>query len=351
MLTRRAALLGLPWLLSGCPNDQSLVLVGGDTVNAADIDREPLRLMPTGALLLATLDAPSLFQSSAGGDVARVVQNLLPVGPEAGVVAQRDVKRVWGGVYAMQGADFLAVVQGQFNVEALQRAAQARVQTPSGAPLVATRYGSYDIYTVANMGFVPLTNQTILSGNETSMRRALDRLRYGRLTVDLPGWMTDLLAQVTGGARVQAAGVPGMPPVATPRNENAAFALVGDISREGVVAAASERLPFLTDLGMMRVLGNFASPGMNLVGSLTYPGEEQARLGAERLDDLQKLAYLASLMATWGFGGRMPEMEVVQQGSSVAFATKLDTSLVSLMFRMIADLTAQKPATPGFWGF
>lgn len=355
MSRRRAlALLALLALPLGCKTDQTLVFVGGEPVDATEVDRDPLMLLPSGALVLGTLDAAALFRSSAAGEVNRIVSNLIPLGPESNFVPQRDVERVYGAVYAMQGADFVAVVQGRFDLAALERAAQARAQTPSGAPLVVTRYGDRNLYTVANIGFTPLTPRTVISGNETGMRRALDRLRYRQAPGQgIPTWMRELLEQAVGSA------TPGMPPsapgappstTATP-GARPAFAMVGDVSGQGVVAAAGERLPFLSGLGMVRVLGNFESPGMNVVGSLTYADEQGAEVGAERLSDVQKLAYLATLMSTWGFGGRMPEMEVQRQGTDVAFATELDTTLMNVVLRAIADVLAPvQDRPPTFWG-
>lgn len=340
--TRRQALALLSLLALGCSTNQNLVLIGGEPTNPADVDRAPLDLLPTGALVLGTLDAAALFRSSAAGDVGRIINNVVPVGREANFDAQRDVQRVYGAVYAMQGADFVAVVQGTFDLLALENAAAARAQTPSGAPLVVTQYGDKRLYTVANVGFVPLTNHTILSGNETGMRRALDQLRY-RQGSGIPDWMRELLEQVVA--------PPPAPGTAPAPGAKPAFAMVGDVAGQGVIAAAGDRLPFLAGLGMMRVLGNFEPPGMNVVGSLTYADEETAKVGSERLSDVQKLAYLASLMSTWGFGGRMPDMEVQRQGTNVSFATELDTSLMSIMLRAIADvLSPTKGSPPTFWG-
>ena len=56
----------------------------------------------------------------------------------------------------MQGADFCAVLQGRFDVPAIERAASARAATPSGVALVKTRYGDNDLYTVANVGSTSL---------------------------------------------------------------------------------------------------------------------------------------------------------------------------------------------------
>jgi len=315
-------LLAAALTLVGCPKtDQSLVLIGGEQLSAETIDSQPLNILPSGALVLGTLDAAALFKTNLGAQVGQIVAKVLPLGPESGFVPARDVHRIYGAIYAMQGADFAAVVQGNFNVAAIQQAADRQAQTPSGAQLVRTRYGSYDIYTVANVGFVVLTQRTILSGNETGMRRALDRLRHGPLNSALPAWMVELLQEQPGTQTGQAA-----------------FAVVGDVTGQGVVAAAGERLPFLASLRLVRVRGNFQPPGMNVVGSLTYADAESATKGAVGLGQLQQYAYLATLLATWGFGGRTPDLEVTQQEANVAFATQIDTGTISALLSLMVNM-------------
>jgi hypothetical protein len=314
MMLRRE-LLGLAALgVLGCSGDQSLVLIGGERVDAASIDRDPLRVLPSGAILLGNLHADRLFATALGGQAARVVASFVPIGAESGFSLQRDVRRVVGAVYTMQGADFCAVLQGTFDVAAIERAAQARMQTPSGQPLVKTDYGGYAMYTVANIGFVLLTPQTLLSGNETGMRRALDRLRFGPLELSLPAWTTSVLADPA-----------------------AAFSWAGDVGAAGVLDAASDRLPFVRGLKIVRALGNFEPPGVNVVGSLTYGDATQAAQAAPTLGELSRIAYFVSLLSTWGFGGQLPPMEVSARGADVAFATKLDTSLASTLLGAIAD--------------
>jgi hypothetical protein len=313
---RRLVLLVLGMALAGCPPDQTLVVIGTATVEPARIDQQPLDLLPSGALLVGNLDARALFQSSLGPQMSQVVANLLPLGRESNFVAERDVSRVVGGIYAMQGADFVAVVQGNFDIASIEAAARARAATPSGTPLVETRYGTFTLYTVANVGFVPLTQFTIVSGNETGMRRALDRLRYGRLQNDLAPWMSELLA-----------------------HERAAFVVAGDVGSQGVIEAAAGRLPFVSGLELVRILGNFEEPGMNVVGSLTYRSEEQAQAGAVALDQIRQLAAFASLLAILGFGGTAPAIDVAPQGTSVAFASKIDKTLAQLMLGLVIQAT------------
>ncbi len=335
------------WILClsmACKTDQTLVRIGGQPVDAAKVDASPLEVLPSGALFVGTLDAATLFSSNLGGPTAGIVNNLLPLGPESNFQAHRDVHRIYGAVYAMQGADFVAVLQGNFDVPAIQRAAQTRAATPSGLPLIVTRYGDHDMYTIANVGFVPLTAHTIVSGNETGMRRALDRLRYGQLKNDLPPWMVELLHQTSG---IAPAAPPGQPPTA---GERPAFVMVGDVGGGSVLQGGAQQIPFLDGMTLVRVLGNFKPPGMNVVGSLSYSDDAKASAGAQNLAQVQQLAYLASLFATWGFGGRMPDLNVQQQGKDVAFATQFDTSMLNLMLRMIGETLSARPGTTPFWG-
>ena len=306
-----AALVGLLGLVTlGCPRkDDSLILVGGATVDAATIDSDPLSVLPSGAIVIGQLDAQALFATSLGYKVGEIAANLLPLGAESNFVASRDVKRIYGATYTMQGADFCALLQGTFDVEAIRRAAQRSASTPSGVPIVQTSYGGNVLYTVANLGFAILTPNTILSGNETAMRRALDRLRVGKLEHSLAPWMHELFA-----------------------TQGAAFVLVGDLTGQGVVDAASSQLPFLAGLRLVRVLGNFRDPGTNVVGSLTYRDDAAATQGAQVLIQLPQMGgAILNLLAMFGFGPRIPALTVAQQGRDVAFSVSLEAATAALL--------------------
>ncbi len=325
MLRRAVLSLALAATLGGCPKpDETLVLVGGTHVSAARIDADPLGLLPAGAIVLGALDARALFATQLGAQTGAIVAQLLPLGPESNFNAARDVQRVYGAIYAMQGADFCAVLQGSFDAAAIEQAAQARARTPSGTPLVRTQYAGYAIYTVANLGFAVLTPHTILSGDETGMRRALDRLRYGKLDHELEPWMDELLVRQT-----------------------APFAVVGDLEQQGVVQAAAAQLPFLNGIKLVRVLGNFNPPGMNFVGSLTYRDAAAATQGAASMGQLRDLAGLATFFASLG-SAPAPKIDVRQQNRDVSFATSVDAGLVNVVLSMIAQ--AFRPGAASWLG-
>jgi hypothetical protein len=298
----------------GCGGDEGAVLLGGKRVSAAEIDADPLALLPSGIIMLSYLDAATLFSSKLGPDVSQLVTGLFPLGRESNFVPSRDVVKVYGGLYAMQGADFCVVLQGTFDEQAIRTSAETRAVTLAGTPLIRSRYADTDLFTAGNVGFVILTSHTILSGNETGIRRALDRLRYGKLERSMPSWMTDLVA-----------------------TKNAAFAVAGDFSAQPAVDAAGTSMPFVTGLRRVRVIGNFQPPGMNFAGALTYADPQSAANGASALANLQQLTSFVSMLSSWGMGGPVPPMKVAQSVNDVAFTLPLDESVVRILLRLSGD--------------
>src|SRR6185369_16970153 len=98
------------------------------------------------------------------------------------------------GLYSMSGADVAGVAIGRFNPQAIDQAADGVTQTPLGAPLVKTTYAKQTLYVSRNVGFAVLTPRTALFGDETGIRRALDRLSEGRASHDVPKWEDSVLA-------------------------------------------------------------------------------------------------------------------------------------------------------------
>ncbi len=306
---------------AGCSSSTDYGLIGGEKVDASLVDRDPLALLPRGVLVLGSLDAAAMFQSKWGPEAAQIVQTLLPLGPESNFVPQRDVTRVVSGVYAMQGADFCAVVQGNFDIPAIQRAVDARAIVIDGAPLVKTRYAGNDLYTASNFGFTLVTSHTVLSGNETGMRRALDRLRFGKLERSVPKWMLDLA-----------------------ETKNATMAIAGDLGAPNAVDVTSAKLPFLGSVRSVRVIGNFLPPGMNFAGTLSYADEAGAKTAAQALQQVQQVAQIASIFTSIGWGAAIPTPEIAVQQSDVAFTVKVNDSFVSALLKQFNE-TARSATT------
>lgn len=318
------ALLGT----TACSSAPSLVLVGGRNIDAATIDADPVALLPAGVVVLAYADLQALYQTPMGGDITTFISNFVPIGPESNFVPARDTTKFYGGIYAMQGVDFCAVTQGRFDVAAIQRAADARAASPSGAPLVKTRYADSDIYTVQNLGFVLVTPNTMLSGNEIGMRRALDRLRQSSMSRSIPRWMIETTE--TQGANLAFAGDFGADSIM------AADATGGVQSKPTpsaspalpAIDAASQTFPFLAGLRAVRGVGNFASPGLNVAGTLTYETEERAQAGGEALRNLASLNPFMNLLLAFGVGASLPTPQIARSGRDVAFTEPIDQRLL-----------------------
>lgn len=331
-----AALLGVA-SAGACASGPSLVPIGGKDVDPAQIDKEPIALLPSGVLLFGQVDLVALFQTPIGADIGALVQSLVPLGNESNFIPARDTQRTMLGVYAMQGVDFCAVTQGRFDVEAIRRAADARVTSPNGVPFVKSRYGQFDLYTVGNIGFVLLTPNTLLSGNETGMRRALDRLRYDRLRRSVPDWMV-ALTENKGSSFVVAGdfGASTVADGASPEKRPPFDPGPTGSAAEPVLEAAAANLPFLSGLRALRLLGNFLAPGLNFAGALTYASNEKASAGAESLRHLAELAQWANLLTSFGFGSSIQPAQIAIAEREVAFVQPVDTSIARAFLGMVS---------------
>ena len=312
-LAGASAALAASWALFGCAHDRALVLVGGEKIDATEVDRDPLALLPGGALAIGHLDASALFRARFGGDVNELIARILPLGAESNFVAQRDVARVFGGVYSLQGADFCAVVQGNFDTEAIQRSADAKVITILDAPLVKSSYAGNDLYTSRNIGFSVLTPHTVLTGNETGMRRALDRLRAGKPKSEVAPWVLDIL-----------------------RDPKASLALAGEPGSAPALQAASQTLPFLGNVRRVRALGSLEPTGVNLAARVSYTDPGSAANAAASLQNLRTYAFFASLFMSLG-GLSIPAINTKVEGAEVDLTSPVDEGSIRQLLRMATD--------------
>lgn len=308
-----AAASALP--LASCGGGDSLVLVAGQRVDSARLDADPVSILPPGILMFGYIDAAAMFHSSLGPDVGSMVQTLLPLPPEAGFVPSRDVTRIFAGTYAMQGADFCAVVQGNFDVDAIRRSVDTKTPGLAGVPLSKHRYADNDLYTAGNIGFTLLTAHTALSGNETGMRRALDRIRYGKLDRAVPEWMTNL-----------------------GRTPGAAFSLAGDLSSASPGGAAFQSMPFFSGASTLRLVGNFQSPGINFAGTLTFNDEAAAESSASTMQSLNSISPFVSLLSAIGLGISIPPIKVARSSKDVGFTIAMEEGTARTLLRKGGDV-------------
>lgn len=303
--------------LGACSGEEIVIVTSsGVRLSAEDIDRNPLGLMPAGSVGVFSLDAPSLFQSSVGGRLLTLMKTRLPLPPSAGFVPERDLERVLLGLYSFQGVDFMGVASGHFDPEAIEAAAKGKHTTPLGTPLVRVEYAGRVFYVSANMGFVVLTSRTVLFGNETGIRRALDRLERGQVAVELPPDLETLLTN------------PGAP-----------IAFGSDARYDPQVAAITSQLSFLKDVSLLRAVGNFDPPGIQLAGTLTYVDPESAERGRAWLGELQQsVAVLGILAAVVGLGQPIRQLDAKVVESSLQAQLALDGETTTHLLDAFARL-------------
>jgi hypothetical protein len=311
------------WLLlgaiaaQGCAKKETIITpaVAQHQLTAAEIDAEPLAVLPSGFIALLRAEVPAVAGSSLGPTVLALANQWAPLPPNSGFTPERDLDRIVIGLYSMQGADAAGVAIGRFDPDAIQRAVNSNASTPSGT-LVQSPYAGRLLYTVHNIGFCPLSTKTLLIGNETGIRRSLDRIGEGRAIRRLPTW-TDALLDAT----------------------KAPIAFGAQFKSGDIPASVTQQAPFMADLLGLRVLGNFQSPGLNLAGSLGYATPERAQQAAgELLSSRDRLSSMTMslLMGVMGIGQPVRRLEATATGKEVSFVAALDGGAVSKILNLAA---------------
>jgi hypothetical protein len=269
-------------------------------VEAQSIDSDPAALLPSGAMVIAKVDAKAMFASnSVGGQVGTLVERLVPIGDEAGFKASRDLDSALVGTYSVQGADAVAVLSGTFDEQKIAQVAATHTPTKGGGTLVASDYQGRKVYTMNNVGFTVLSSKTVLAGTETMIRRSIERIKDGRVKRDQPPWMLQT--------------------VDTP---NAAFAGAADFANQPIGAASVGMvpLPWVKGLKAVRLIGNFKDPGLNIAATLTYPDSTTAQAASE---DVKRTAGMASLLALVG-GPQLKNLDIKPQDADVQVKFAVD---------------------------
>lgn len=323
MIDRRALLGLLALIAAGCPkNEDVIVHTGkGKEKTAVEIDADPLALLPAGAITVGVLDAAALFSSQFGDKLLEVAKRRAPLPESAGFEPKRDLSKVYFGVYSMQGADVTGVAIGNFDPQKIEAAADGTQRTPLGVPVTKSTYAGRALYTADSVGFTVLTPRTVLFGNQTGIRRALDRIKEGTAKRELPGWATKVLNQ------------PGVP-----------FAFGSNLKDNPVPNALRSRLPFLDGVETLAVVGNFAPPGVNLAGTLVYPDEETAKVGAGKVAETRAmLDTYTPFLALLGIPQPVRKLEAEAVGKEGRFVAGIDAVAVSGLLGRLDDLVGALP--------
>jgi len=298
----------------GCAKKETVVtpVTASHPMSAAEIDGDPLAILPTGFIGLLRAEVPAVVKSSLGPALTALANKLAPLPPSSGFVPERDLDRVVIGLYSMQGADAAGIATGRFNPDAIKSAAAAESSTQNGK-LVQSPYAGYLLYTVHNVGFCVLSTRTVLFGNETGIRRSLDRIHDGRAIHQLPDWTGALLdtsrAPLAFGANLQSSPLP---------------------------AGLTQQVPFLAGLNALRVLGNFEQPGVNLAGSLGYETPERAQqAAAEMLASRDLLKSYSFLMGIMGVSQPIQRLEAQAADREVSFVAALDGAALAKIVTIV----------------
>ena len=305
-------------LLTGCPKQEEVIVetADGKELTAEDIDKDPLALLPGGFVGFAYVDAQQFFGSQFAPQATALAQRVVPVPASAGFEPKRDLQRVYVGAYSMQGADVAGVATGTFDPEKISKAADGTQTNPMGFPVVQSQYAGRTLYTSQDVGFVVLTKHTVLFGNETAMRRTLDRIKEGRVRRELPQWMGDLL-----------------------ETEGAPFAGGIDLRAQPTTEALAQSLPFLDGLQTVRVVGNFKPPGVNMAGTASYGDAAAAQRGADNLKTAQQqLQSFAPLMSLIGIPQPLHKLEAQAKDDEAQFVAELDGQAITSLLSQLANL-------------
>jgi hypothetical protein len=313
-----AALLLALAVAGGCAaHDDVIVKTGADKkLDAAQIDAEPVALLPGSAVGIAYIDARKLFASSFGARLVAVTERRMPLPPAAGFDPKRDLEALWIGLYSMQGADVAGVAIGTFDRQKIEAAADGTQKTPLGVPVTKTTYSGRSLYTAGDVGFSVLTARVALFGNDIGVRRAIDRVEEGRAKKQLPKYMTELLA--------------------TP---NAPLVVAGDLTSNPIPAAARAELSFTEGLETLALVGNFDEPGINLAGTLSYGDQKTAERGAQNLVATRgMLDRYAPFLALVGIPQPIRRLEAQPKDKTVGFVMAVDGAAVAVLLDKAQEL-------------
>lgn len=273
---------------------------GGE--NKIDLDSDPLALLPGSAVIVANIDARSLWDSTTvGPQLGAIADRLVPLGDDVGFEAKRDVDRVVLASYATGGIDVAAIVSGRFDEAKLG----AATKTKSGGAVTKTMYAGRATYAAGGAVWTVLTAKTLIAGTSDAVRGVLDKVQTGKLDRAEPSWVIDTLQ------------TPG-----------AELAVAGDFASQPLVAASigAVQLPWLQGLSVARVIGNFQNPGMNVAATLSYADAQQASSAA---DGVRTVTSWIKLLGPFLGGLSLQNLDVQTAGSDMQCKFAVDDQTLS----------------------
>ena len=276
----------------------------GNAGGAPDLDADPLALLPAGATIVGTLDARAAFASAFGPALGGAMTALLPLPESAGFIAARDIDRVVVAGYPASTPEVAVVLSGRFDPGKITGATQTR----SGAAIVAGTFAGFATETAGQVTFAAISPKTLVAGTLSGVQAVLDRVRQGQL------------------ARVVSPQV-----VETLQSPGAQAALVADFTTQPprIGSIGMINLGWLQGVKLVRALGDFNPPGLNVAATSTFGDPSQATAAVSGIHALD--GWLTILAPALG-GARIQNLQVEAVGSDVTTKFAVDgASLAALL--------------------
>lgn len=308
-------------LAPGCGQKEAITPVSeGKVLTAAEIEKDPIALLPGGMVAFGRADAKAFFASPTAPQSTQAALALVPLTPEMGFVPSRDLSLLHFAGYAMSGSDFCAVVEGSFDKDAIAKAADRGALSAAGKPLVKSSYADRDVFVSGDVALTVLTSKISLAGSQTGVRRALDRIRDRRVKREVSSEWLEFVNK------------PGTH-----------FALIADSSKESLSDATLKEAPYLRGAKTAKVLGTFEGPGANVGGVVSYDTVENAQRGEAQAKEWQQMAGLMNFFAIFGAKSPIKHMETRIADRDLQIAAVLDGPATVA----VVGWLAQRLSTPG----
>ena len=329
LLVRALGVVALAAVASGgfgCAKKHQTVVTTPTTTNAPPaIDADPFALLPFGAVMVASLDARQIANSTAGGDLIALSERILPFAKDIDFQVKRDLDHAYVGMYSFSGADTLGILVGTFHPDKIEAAAQKGLQTSYGT-VVASTYAGRRLYTVANYGFTTITDRTMLVGTEAAIRRALDRIQAGTIKREIAPWMSDWVNQT------------GYPVL-----------VASDVTKQSFGKTVTNLIPWIEGVQYVRIRGRFNPDGsFGMSGALTYPDANKAQQSSNGMQGMVKSFGLMAVLKVIGIDPLVRNLVVNPAGKDVDFQTVIDEKSLRNVIHMATDWigSGTAPAIP-----
>lgn len=312
-------------LALSCASNRETIVVTGEGRKATDVevDRDAFRLLPPGAVVWFRADAPLLFSSSIGPEVAAFMKESLPFASGAAISPKDDIEMVVGAMYATVGSDVVLICKGDFKKEATEKAIAANPVSVLNKPIVKIHYSGAEMYVVEQVAMSILTDQTMVFGSQLGVRRVLERVEEDRLGRNIPAWFEALLA-----------------------DESSAVEIGIDLDAQPIPATLGEKVAFMKGLRAARILGNFKDPGLNLAGTLTYKTPQEATQAAENLSGIkEELDRYELLIRALGISQPLRKIQAEATDKDTQFIVAVEGAALSKMLENSSQLLAGSEAS------